>query len=57
MTTPETLQFFDKIISDYRINIQFNAEVFGMRRLEEECMISDGVIFLTPDLLGASSLY
>jgi len=36
MTKPETLQFFDKIISDYHVNIKFNAEVFGMRRLEEE---------------------
>jgi thioredoxin reductase (NADPH) len=35
MTKPETLQFFDKIISDYRVNIQFNAEVYGMRRAEE----------------------
>lgn len=34
MTKPETLQFFDKIISDYHVNIKFNAEVFGMRRLE-----------------------
>lgn len=34
MTKPETLQFFDQIISDYRINIQFNAEVYGMRKLE-----------------------
>ncbi|HEU5239971.1 MAG TPA: NAD(P)-binding domain-containing protein [Pyrinomonadaceae bacterium] len=36
MTKPETLQFFDKIISDYHINIEFNAEVYGMRRLEAE---------------------
>jgi thioredoxin reductase (NADPH) len=36
MTKPETLQFFDKIISDYHVNIQFNAEVYGMRRTEEE---------------------
>ena len=35
MTKPETLQFFDKIISDYRVNIQFNAEVYGMRGVEE----------------------
>lgn len=35
MTKPETLQFFDKIISDYRVNIQFNAEVYGMRKLDE----------------------
>src|SRR5258706_2343844 len=36
MTKPETLQFFDKIISDYRVNIEFNAEVYGMRGLEKE---------------------
>ena len=35
MTKPETLQFFDQIISDYHVNIEFNAEVFGMRRPEE----------------------
>jgi thioredoxin reductase (NADPH) len=34
MTKPETLQFFDKIISDYHVNIEFNAEVYGMQRLE-----------------------
>lgn len=34
MTKPETLQFFDQIISDYHVNIKFNAEVFGMSRLE-----------------------
>jgi len=35
MSKPETLQFFDKIISDYHVNIEFNAEVFGMRKPEE----------------------
>jgi thioredoxin reductase (NADPH) len=35
MTKPETLQFFDKIISDYHINIEYSAEVYGMRGLEE----------------------
>jgi len=35
MTKSETLQFFDKIIGDYHVNIEFNAEVFGMRRPEE----------------------
>src|SRR5258705_4354475 len=34
MTKPETLQFFDKIISDYHVNIEFSAEVYGMRRAE-----------------------
>ena len=34
MTKPETLQFFDKIISDYHVNIEFNAEVYGMGRLD-----------------------
>src|SRR6476619_4773662 len=27
MTKPETLEFFDRVISDYHINIQFNAKV------------------------------
>lgn len=35
MTKPETLQFFDKIISDYQVNIEFDAEVYGMRRTED----------------------
>jgi thioredoxin reductase (NADPH) len=34
MTKPETLQFFDKIINDYHVNIVYNAEVYGMRSLE-----------------------
>src|SRR5258705_11777344 len=34
MTKPETIEFFDKVIADYQINIQFNAEVFGMRGLK-----------------------
>src|SRR5882672_6392346 len=34
MTKPETLEFFDKIISDYHVNIKFNADVYGMRRAE-----------------------
>jgi thioredoxin reductase (NADPH) len=34
MTKSETLQFFDKIISDYHVNIEFNAEVYGMQRGE-----------------------
>ena len=29
------IEFFDKIISDYQVNIEFNAEVYGMRRPEE----------------------
>lgn len=33
MSKSETLEFFDKVISDYHINIQFNAEVFGISRL------------------------
>lgn len=35
MTKPETLQFFDQVIGDHRINIEYNAEVYGMRSLEE----------------------
>jgi len=36
MTKSETIEFFDKVIADYRINIQFNAEVFGMQGLNQE---------------------
>jgi thioredoxin reductase (NADPH) len=32
MTKPETLQFFDKIISDYHVKINFSNEVYGMRK-------------------------
>lgn len=35
MTKPETIEFFDKVIADYQINIQFNAEVFGMRAVDQ----------------------
>ena len=34
MTKSETIEFFDKVIADYQINIQFNAEVFGMQRTQ-----------------------
>lgn len=34
LTKPETLKFFDKIISDYHVNLKFNAEVYGMSRLD-----------------------
>ena len=36
MTKTETLEFFDKIIGDYHINIEFNAEVYGMNRLNPD---------------------
>ncbi len=36
MTKSETIEFFDKVIRDYRTNIQFNAEVFGMRGVNQE---------------------
>ena len=36
MSKSETIEFFDKVIADYRINIQLNAEVFGMRGLNQE---------------------
>ena len=31
----ETIAFFDKVIADYQINIQFNAEVFGMQGVNQ----------------------
>jgi thioredoxin reductase (NADPH) len=36
MTKSETIEYFDKVIADYQINIQFNAEVFGMQGLNQE---------------------
>jgi thioredoxin reductase (NADPH) len=36
MTKTETLSYFDKIIGDYHIGIQFNAEVYGMSRLSSD---------------------
>ena len=36
MTKSETIEFFDKVIGDYQINIQFNAEVFAMRAVDQE---------------------
>ena len=36
MTKTQTLEFFDKIINDYHINIKFNAEVYGMNRLNSD---------------------
>jgi thioredoxin reductase (NADPH) len=36
MSKSQTIEFFDKIIDDYQINIQFNAEVYGMRGRCEE---------------------
>src|SRR5260370_33580477 len=35
MTKSETIEFFDRVIADYRIKIQFNAEVFGMQGLKQ----------------------
>jgi thioredoxin reductase (NADPH) len=36
MSKSETIEFFDKVIADYRINIQFNAEVSGMHGVNQE---------------------
>lgn len=49
MTKSETLQFFDKVISDYHINIQFNTEVFGMSAVRGE----DGPRFRVESSQGA----
>jgi thioredoxin reductase (NADPH) len=36
MTKSQTLEFFDKVINDYQINIEFNTEVYGMHGLDQE---------------------
>jgi thioredoxin reductase (NADPH) len=35
MSKIETIEFFDKIIDDYYINIKYGAEVYGMERLND----------------------
>ncbi|MGA9770665.1 MAG: NAD(P)-binding domain-containing protein [Blastocatellia bacterium] len=34
MTKSETIEFFDKVIKDYQINVQYNAEVYAARRID-----------------------
>jgi thioredoxin reductase (NADPH) len=33
MTKSETIEYFDKVIDEYRVNIQFNAEVYSIHRV------------------------
>jgi thioredoxin reductase (NADPH) len=35
MTKTQTIEYFDKVISDYNINIKYDAEVYGMERLND----------------------
>ena len=35
MTKLETIEYFDKIIGDYHINMKYGAEVYGMERLND----------------------
>ncbi len=36
MTKSETIELFDKVIEDYQLNIQYNAEVYAARQLDGE---------------------
>jgi thioredoxin reductase (NADPH) len=36
MTKSETLEFFDKVIETYEINIRFNAEVYAAHRVDQQ---------------------
>lgn len=36
MTKSETLDYFDRVIATYRVDIQYNTEVFAARRVESE---------------------
>lgn len=36
MTKSETIEFFDKVIEDYEVNIQYDAEVYGARSINGE---------------------
>jgi thioredoxin reductase (NADPH) len=35
MSKAETIEYFDKVISDYKLNIQYNAEVYGLDRIDD----------------------
>jgi thioredoxin reductase (NADPH) len=34
MSKSETIEYFDRIIADYKLNIQYEAEVYAMRQIE-----------------------
>jgi thioredoxin reductase (NADPH) len=36
MTKSETIEYFDRIIEDYKLNLQYEAEVYAMRPVEDE---------------------
>ncbi|HEY0761426.1 MAG TPA: NAD(P)/FAD-dependent oxidoreductase [Pyrinomonadaceae bacterium] len=35
MTKAQTIEYFDKVIADYKVNIRYDAEVFGMERVSD----------------------
>jgi thioredoxin reductase (NADPH) len=35
MTKSETIEYFDKVIADYNLNIEYGADVFGMERTND----------------------
>lgn len=35
MTKAQTIEYFDKVIADYKVNIKYDAEVFGMERVSD----------------------
>src|ERR1041384_1867005 len=35
MTKAQTIEYFDKVISDYNINIKYDAEVYGMQSVND----------------------
>ena len=35
MTKAQTIEYFDKVIADYKVNIKYEAEVFGMERVSD----------------------
>jgi thioredoxin reductase (NADPH) len=35
MTKSETIQYFDRIIKDYKLNLEYSAEVYAMRSIED----------------------
>jgi len=40
MTKTQTIEYFDKVISDYNVNIKYDAEVYGMQKVNERFHIN-----------------
>ena len=40
MTKTQTIEYFDKVISDYHINIKYDAEVYSLQKLDDRFQVN-----------------